>query len=535
MSNVLELEAPKKTVLDWLNEVSYGIDPTYQPSLFALEFINFIKLVNGAAGEEHPSPVLHYKMLDTLVSGDRRIANMVHRGAAKTTVMAEYLFLYLGVFGRLPDFGRIELALYVSDSIDNGVKNMRKNLEFRYENSDFLQRMIPKAKFTDIRWEFTNLDGDTTVIKGYGAKTGVRGTKEMGKRPKLAVLDDLVSDEDARSPTIISQIEDTVFKAVEYALHPSINMMVWSGTPFNAGDPLYKAVESGAWTVNVYPVCEMFPCSEAEFLGSWPERFDYSYVKKQYDKALLSGKIAMFNQELMLKIMSDEDRLIADGDIRWYGRAALLANKGNYNFYITTDFATSDKQASDNSIISVWAYNNNGDWFLVDGMCERQDMGKNVNALFKFVAEYKPMEVGIEVSGQQGGFIPWIMEQMVVRNVFFNMASKNNSSQPGIRPATDKMQRFNVVVPWFKAGKMYLPREIQTSKLLVEMVEELKLASLAGFKSKRDDAIDTISMLALLNTFKPGAASTVHYDNQKQVWFEPDSSPGDSGIRSYVV
>lgn len=535
MSNVLDMEAPKKTVLDWLNEVSYGIDPTYQPSLFALEFINFIKLVNGAAGEEHPSPVLHYKMLDTLVSGDRRIANMVHRGAAKTTVMAEYLFLYLGVFGKLPDFGRIELALYVSDSIDNGVKNMRKNLEFRYENSDFLQRMIPKAKFTDIRWEFTNLEGDTTVIKGYGAKTGVRGTKEMGKRPKLAVLDDLVSDEDARSPTIISQIEDTVFKAVEYALHPSLNMMVWSGTPFNAGDPLYKAVESGAWTVNVYPVCEMFPCDPREFRGSWPERFDYAYVKMQYDKALLSGKIAMFNQELMLKIMSDEDRLIADGDIRWYGRQALLANKSNYNFYITTDFATSDKQASDNSVISVWAYNNNGDWFLVDGICERQDMGKNVNALFKFVSEYAPMEVGIEVSGQQGGFIPWIMEQMVTRNIFFNMASKNNSSQPGVRPATDKMQRFNVVVPWFKAGKMYFPREIQASKLLVEMVEELKLASLAGFKSKHDDAIDTISMLALLNTFKPGAASTVHYNQDTQVWFEPDTNTGSSGINSYVV
>ena len=191
MSNIFDVEQPKKTVIDWLNGVSYAEDPTYKPSLFALQFVNFIKLVNGGQGEEHKTPVLHYKMLDTVVSGDRRIANMVHRGAAKTTVMAEYLFLYLGVFGSLPEFGRIELALYVSDSVDNGVKNMRKNLEFRWENSDFLKRMIPKAKFTDIRWEFTNLEGQTTVIKGYGAKTGVRGTKEMGKRPKLAILDDL--------------------------------------------------------------------------------------------------------------------------------------------------------------------------------------------------------------------------------------------------------------------------------------------------------------------------------------------------------
>lgn len=50
-----------------------------------------------------------------------------------TTVMGEYLFLFLATYGEIPGFGKIDLALYVSDSIENGVKNMRKNLEFRWE------------------------------------------------------------------------------------------------------------------------------------------------------------------------------------------------------------------------------------------------------------------------------------------------------------------------------------------------------------------------------------------------------------------
>ena len=220
MSNlVMGEQITTRTVDSWLADVDYIDDPTYQPSRFALEFILFIKMVNGGQGEENKSPVLHYKMLDQVVSGDTRIANMIHRGAAKTTIMGEYLFLYIGVHGEIPGFGKIELALYVSDSIDNGVKNMRKNLEFRYENSAFLQQYIPVAKFTDIRWEFQNVDGNKFVVKGYGAKTGVRGTKEMGKRPRLAVLDDLVSDEDARSPTVIAAIEDTIYKAVEGVFH----------------------------------------------------------------------------------------------------------------------------------------------------------------------------------------------------------------------------------------------------------------------------------------------------------------------------
>ena len=521
---------------DWLNNVNYSDDPYYVPSDFALEFINFIKMVNGGSGEENKTPVLHYKMLDQISKGDPRIANMVHRGAAKTTVMGEYLFLYIGTYGEIPGFGSVELALYISDSVDNGVKNMRKNLEFRWENSDFLKKYIPEVRFTDIRWEFNNVAGNRFVVKGYGAKTGVRGTKEMGKRPRLAVLDDLVSDEDARSPTVISAIEDTVYKAVEYALHPQRNMMVWSGTPFNAGDPLYKAVESGAWAVNVYPVCERFPCEEHEFKGSWPDRFDYRYVRQQYDKALKAGKIAMFNQELMLRIMSDEDRLIQDSDIRWYKHENVMSNKNRFNFYITTDFATSEKQSADYSVISVWALNNNGDWFWVDGICKRQDMGKNIDDLFRLAQMYKPQSVGVEVTGQQAGFIPWLVEKMVDRNIYFTLASKDNSNNPGIRPNTNKLQRFNVVVPWFKAGKMYFPKELRSSACIEEMINELSLASLAGFKSKHDDAIDTISMLASLQTWKPSEeAPMVKKEGGDIYGMEEDNGWGDSRLNSYLT
>ena len=253
----------KQSVDQWLNQVNYGDDLTYKPSAFALAFVNFIKLVNGGSGEENTTPVLHLKMLDQIDRIDTpKIANMVFRGAAKTTVLGEYLLLYLAVFGELPTFGKINLAIYVSDSVENGVKNMRKNLEYRRENSPFLMRAIPHAKFTDIRWEFNNASGNRFIVKGYGGQTGVRGVKEMGVRPQLAIIDDVVSDEDARSQTCIDKIKDTVHNAIDHAMHPKGSKTIWSGTPFNASDPLYEAIESGSWAVNCYPVCEKFPCTE---------------------------------------------------------------------------------------------------------------------------------------------------------------------------------------------------------------------------------------------------------------------------------
>lgn len=534
MSVVEEALAPWK-VEEYLNNIDYSDDPDYVPSEFALEFVAFIKLVNGEQGEEHMTPVVHYKMLDTITEGGTRIINLCHRGIAKTTVMAEYLFLYLGTYGELPGFGKIELALYVSDSIENGVKNMRKNLEFRWENSDFLKQYIPEVRFTDIRWEFKNADGKIFVAKGYGAKTGVRGTKEMGKRPKLAVLDDLISDEDARSVTVIAAVEDTVYKAVTYALHPGKNMIIWSGTPFNAKDPLYKAVESGAWAVNVFPVCEQFPCEEEDFRGSWPDRFSYSYVKTQYDHAVKIGKIETFNQELMLRIMSEEDRLISDSDIAWYKLDSVIRNKSRFNFYITTDFAVSEKQKSDFSVISVWAYNNVGDWFWVDGICKRQLMDKNVDDLFRLVSKYRPQQVGIEVSGQQKGFIPWLQEKMLDKNIFFTLASENNSNEPGIRPNTNKMVRFNLVVPWFKSRKIFFPEEKKAEAPMAEAVNELSLAAVSGFRSKHDDFIDTISMLASLQAWRPSEEAPVMVEKDSGVW-EPDEEHDDvNRMASYIV
>jgi predicted phage terminase large subunit-like protein len=537
MSNELDDEPLVfKTVTQYLNEINYEVDPSYIPSEFALEFVNFIKLVDGGESE-NKTPVVHYHMIDEFVADDGEgldLINMCHRGIAKST-LKEYLILYIGVYGRLPIFGKVPYALYVSDSIENGVKKMRKALEYRWYNSEFLQEYLPVGggtKFTDVRWEFVNKRGNSFVVSGYGAKTGIRGTRENGSRPVLALLDDLISDEDARSPTVIASVEDTVTKALEFALHPTRSKVIWSGTPFNARDPLYKAVESGAWRVNVYPVCEKFPCSREEFRGSWEDRFDYDYVLRKYTKALRQGKVASFNQELMLRIMSDEDRLIQDSDISWYNRRNLIKNRHLFNFYITTDFATSEKTAADYSVISVWALNNKGDWFWVDGIVKKQLMDKNIDDLFRLAQMYKPMGVGIEVSGQQGGFIPWITDKMMEKNVYFNLASDNNGKKPGIRPSTDKITRFNLMVPMFKTHQMWFPQELEYDPRIIEFIEELSLVTPAEFKSKHDDCCDTISMLASLTTFKPAEAEIEHMTDP--LWAE-ETREVTSDLDSYLV
>lgn len=526
----------KQSVDDWLNDVNYHDlnSGYYMPGTFALKFMNFVKLVNGEAGEENKTPVVHLAMLDQMAGKKQRIANLCFRGAAKTTLFFEYLVLYLAVFGEIENFGELDSMIYVSDSMDNGVKSARKNIEFRYNNSPFLQEWIPKAYFTDAYLEFESKNGNILGVKLFGAKTGLRGTKVFGKRPKLAVLDDLVSDDDAKSKTAMQSIRDTITKGIDYALHPTQRKIVFNGTPFNKGDVLYEAVESGAWHVNVWPVCEKFPCKREEFRGAWDDRFTFDFVLSQYQKAVLEGSLSSFNQEMMLRISSEEERLVQDTEIRWYERKSMLQNQHRFNFYITTDFATKAKQSNDFSVISVWAYSANGDWFWVDGICRKQLMNQSIEDLFRLVQKYKPQSVGVETSGQQYAFISWIRNEMMARNIWFNFA-KGKGNQEGIQPETDKLSRFSLVTPLFAAGKIFFPQELRTSDIMGEFIGELQLATVTGLKSKHDDAIDTIAMLMYLNPWKPSEDAPVEQQHDGIYEFADEHEDPGSAMSSYIV
>jgi phage terminase large subunit-like protein len=239
----------------------------------------------------------------------------------------------------------------------------------------------------------------------------------------------------------------------------------------------------------------------------------------------------------MLRIMSPEDRLIDDADLVWYKRRQVLQHKNAYNFYITTDFATSEKEAADYSPINVWGLTNNGDWLWVDGVCKKQLMNKSIDDLFRLVQEWRPQEVGIEVNGQQAGFISWIQNEMGYRNNYFTLSTGKNSKQIGIRSNKDKMSRFLLnAVPLFKAKKIWLPEELKDSDELTELLSEISLATVKGFKSKHDDQLDTISMLHELNSWRPSDSAPYEEEEDarggSKMWKDEEVVPATS---SYFV
>ena len=116
----------------------------------------------------------------------------------------------------------------------------------------------------------------------------------------------------------------------------------------------------------------------------------------------------------------------------------------------------------------------------------------------------------------------------------FNFAMDKGS--PGISPITNKLARFNQVLPLIKAGKIHFPEELKKSIIIGEFISELELATASDLKSKYDDAIDTISMLMYMNPYKPSDVDPITQNNDgmwetNDPW---DNQPG-SPLSSYIV
>ena len=101
------------------------------------------------------------------------------------------------------------------------------------------------------------------------------------------------------------------------------------------------------------------------------------------------------------------------------------------------------------------------------------------------------------------------MSEMLRRNIYFNLASNNNDGKPGIMPVNNKAKytRFKEIVPWFKQKLFYFPTDKASHPALIEMLEELNLATKAKAKSKYDDCLDTITQLMFMDLVYPSPAA----------------------------
>ena len=488
----------------------------YVPSIEAMKFIAFLR---ATGNESNVNPEAHYRIADALFSSDEKDWKLLIeclRGMGKSTVV-EYAIIYVATLGYWPGFGSTPFIVFLGASQEGNTKQFFKNVANKIERSEFLRGLLTVKRQTDSEIELVNTGDVEMAIIGKGMTTNWRGLRsKKGERPTVLVADDVLTNDSMTSEAIRNTVDTNWYNSALPALDPVRHKVIYIGTPLSEDDLLHKIKNSGTYTTIKFPLCSKFPCEEDEFDSIWPDRFTYKYVLDMYKQYESAGKTQSFYTEYMLDVTDLATLLVDEDDIKWYDPSIVKAG-GGYNFYISTDFATSTKKSADYSVITVFAINNNNDWMIVDGQCKRQTMMDNINDIFKYVQKWKPLSVGIESSGQQGGFISILEDEMVKRNTWFTFAKKPGSKDPGIRPVKDKMHRFVTgVQPKFKQNKIWFPKpELVKStnyklyEWVVEIVHELsRLTHAGGFeKLQHDDVTDTLNQFSEMETYAPSIES----------------------------
>ena len=533
MKESTQMEMNKTKVTE---AVDKKLEEIYIPSEAALKFISFIR---ATGNEDLPSPEIHYKMGDKLFSSkeeDKNVLEECCRGVGKSTI-AEYAVIYAGAMGEWPGFGKCPFIIFLGASAEGNVKSFFKNVANKIESSEFLKQVIKVKRVTDKEIELVNSDGIEMFIAGKGMNVNWRGARSpSGHRPSVLLADDILHNDSATSETIRNTIESNWFASALPALAPK-HKVIYIGTPINEDDLLHKLKNSGSYSVVRFPLCDRFPVPENEYNSIWPENFTYRYALDMYNQYKSAGTTQLFYQEYMLEVTDLSTLLVEEEDVQWFDPTLVIKNKHNYNFYIVTDFATSSKKSADFSTIGVVAISSNNDWLLVDGQCKRQGMQENIDDAFRYVKKWNPLSVGIESSGQQGGFISIMQEMMMKLNIWFTFAKKKGSKEPGIRPMKDKFHRFVTgVQPKFKQNKVWLPKPEITAKtnpklheLVEELVHELSRFTLAGGVKAlaHDDAIDLFNQLSEMEVFTPAGGGSVFDEDGEEIKGKKHSAWGN--------
>jgi len=526
--------------------------PRYIPSVLALEFFNLMRLVQGS-DFAFDSPPAHFFMVDmllgeiddpmmfpyseevckTITIDKLALSFMESRGMAKSSVVITFFVVYSAIKGTLPNgMGDVYFYLVLSASTKGGARVNSKAVESLCCESKFINDYFEKTRYTETEIEFVRKGkgpaaGRTFIARFQGVGTGIRGqraqagsTKSGGAtRPNAIIFDDIILNTAAAySKTIQSTLDDILNSDAENALLGGGNGRIISCfTPFHYSDVNVAPVLAGTTTPIVVPLAKMFdlekPVNARDIKSSWPAMHPPKAIAKQFNNALKKKTIGLFIQERMLRLTSDQDRLIPDSCIQWTDMKLISDNIHAYNIYITTDYTTTSGENSDFSGVATWAVGSNEDWFMLNISLRKRTIQEQYNSTIDEASYWKRqgknVEIGVEIDGSQAAHIHGLEKEMMRRGEWFSFAKDKNNphvARKGIlsrSTGVKKHERFRIAAEQtILRNKVWLPEHMKDNADMKEFILQLKGATHENF-TRADDGPDLLSMLNSIIVYLP--------------------------------
>ena len=482
-------------------------DEEYMPRKETIEF--FIWL-NTYFDEENRSAESHFQLMDHLFGKQRFKGFECSRGLAKSTLIGIYHLLYIAFKGSKPNFGKVDYVLYIMDTVSQVGANFEQLIGILEDNRELAKHLeIRKSRLGDDPTLYIwNKDLNRTIyFKGRGAGQKMRGTRIMGKRPNIILLDDIENDENVESKESREKLKNWFFNAVIPAVNPNKFEIDFIGTPIHADALLLNLLEGNGddeffkqyeFAFIQLPAAENLTAaiikgeSDEPLISAWSDRFTVSYLRTMYGLYASQNKLTSFWQEFMLQIAPKENLLFETDKIRRYSAMAIKEQLPNFTYYISVDLAISQKDSADYTVIAVIGVNDNADWFLIDGFFGRVKPDETIQRVFEFVKMYRPYSVVLEKVAFQTSMKTFMEQEMVRQGIYFGI---DMVSRP--QHKNSKLSVIKSLQPIVNNGKLWLP-DGYISSFVTELLEEMNLITNDKILAKHDDLVDALAQLTLI-------------------------------------
>lgn len=460
-----------------------------------------------AAKYDDPKPIpdLHMKMWEMCCSDNRYVAMAAPRGHAKSTAITHAYGLSSLLF-RQSDF-----ALIVSDT-ESQASEFLGDMKAELDGNDALKetfgvKRIVKDTQTDFICEMK--DGHQFRVIAKGSEQKLRGLKWRNRRPNLILGDDLENDEIVMNPERREKFRRWFFNAL-LPCGSDKCLYRFVGTILHLDSMLNRLIEDKEWSTLIF---EAHNPDFTELL--WPEKFSKRRllgIRRKYEsqnnldgyaQEYLNRPIAASNAYFNKDYFFDVDRDDSGKPIY-----------PNLEYYAAADFAISEKEKADYTVLMVAGVDPEGFVYVVDVRRFRGDSEKIISELIAAQKMWKPNIFTFETEKIDKALGPFLEREMRRTGEHLNINK--------VTPTKSKTQRGRAIQGMVKSGSVRFDKK---ASWYPDMEGELMTISDSGPRGAHDDYFDAFAYIGLtidqyFEAFSEKEIEQMEYEEELDQWFD---------------